>query len=167
MYSVRAKQGGIPFPALIYALCALNGVTWAANEEKIGPMRPIDEALIAEFEGWVPPNKRSFASTGAGSSSSAPPRNPTLHARLERMDRVLEYHGEHLDYQNELLLQQREYQVASTQFLHDYLQRMTLQQGGDVSGYPTMLVYLDLPIPPVWVEGDPEDDDDDDEEEDE
>ena len=152
---------------MISALCALNGVTWAANEEKIGPMRPIDEVLIAEFEGWVPPNKRSFASTGAGSSSSAPPRNPTLHARLERMDRVLEYHGEHLDYQNELLLQEREYQVASTQFLHDYLQRMTLQQGGNVSGYPTMPVYPDLPIGPVWVEGDLEDDDDDEEEEDE
>ena len=78
---------------------------------------------------------------------------------------MLEYHGKHLDYQNELLLQQREYQVASTQFLHDYLQRMTLQQGGDVSGYPTMPVYPDFPIAPVWVEGDPEDDDDEEEEE--
>ena len=28
-----------------------------------------------------------------------------------------------------------------------------------------MPVYLDLPIPPVWVEGDPEDDDDEEEEE--
>ena len=36
-----------------------------------------------------------------------------------------------------------------------------------MSGYPTMPVYPDLPIPPVWVEGDPEDDDDDEEEEDE
>ena len=80
MHNVRAKQGGIPFSALISALCVLNGVTWAANEEKIAPMRPIDEALIAEFEGWVPPNKRSFASTGAGSSSLAPTRNLTLHA---------------------------------------------------------------------------------------
>ena len=168
MYSVRAKQGGIPFPSLITSLCALNGVTWANNEEKATPMKPIDEVLIVEFLGLVPPNKHSFASTGVGSSSSAlTTRNPTLHARLDCMDQVLEYHGEHLDYQNELLLQQREFQVASTQFLHDYLQRMTLQQGGDGSGYPIMHVYPDLPIAPVWVEGNVEEDDDDEEEEEE
>ena len=39
MYSVRAKQGRIPFPLLITSLCALNGVTWANNEEKAAPMR--------------------------------------------------------------------------------------------------------------------------------
>ena len=78
---------------------------------------------------------------------------------------MLEYHGEHLDYQNELLLQQREFQFTSTQFLHDYLQRMTLQQRGDGNGYPIMSVYPDLPIALVWVEGDVEEDDDDDEEE--
>ena len=160
MYSVKAKQGGIPFPSLITSLCNLNGMTWANNEEKAAPMKPIDEVLIAEFLCLVSPNKHSFASTRAGSSSSIPrTRNPTLNARLERMDRVLEYHGEHLDYQNELLLQQREYQVASTQFLHDYLQRMTLQQGGDGSGYPTMPVYPNLPIASVWVEADVEEDD--------
>ena len=168
MHSVRAKQGGILFPSLIISLCTLNGMAWANNEEKAAPMKPIDEVLIADFLGLVPPNKRSFASTRAGSSSSASrTRNPTLHARLDRMDRVLEYHGEHLDYQNELLLQQRKYQVTSTQFLHDYLQRMTLQQGGDGSGYPTMLVYPDLPIAPVWVEGNVEEEDDDDEEQEE
>ena len=107
MYSVRAKQGGISFPSLITFLCALNGVTWANNDEKAALIKTIYEVLIAEFLGLVPPNKHSFASTRAGSSSSAPRiRNPTLYARLERMDRVLEYHGEHLDYQNELLLQQ-------------------------------------------------------------
>lgn len=124
MYSVMAKQGGIMLPSLITSLCALNGVTWVNNEEKPAPIKPIDEVLIAEFLGLVPPHKHSFASTRADSSSSAPRiRNLTLHAHLECMDRVLEYHGEHLDYQNELYLQQREYQVAST---HDYLQRMTL-----------------------------------------
>ena len=65
----------------------MNGVTWANNEEKAAPMKPIDEVLIAEFLGLVPPNKRSFASMRAGYSSSAPrTRNPTLHARLECMD---------------------------------------------------------------------------------
>ena len=44
---------------------------------------------------------------------------------------------------------------------------MTLQQGGDGSGYPTMPIYPDLPIAPVWVEGDIEEDDDDEEEEEE
>ena len=114
-YSLRAKQRGIPFSALITALCAMNGVNWANNEEKMAPMKPIDEVLIAEFLGLVPPNKSSFASTRVGSSSLAPrTRNPTLHARLDHMDRVLEYYGVHLDYQNEHLLQHREYQVAST-----------------------------------------------------
>ena len=46
---------------------------------------------------------------------------------------------------------------------------MTLQSGGDVSGYLVMLVYLDMPVTPVWEEEneDDVDDDDDDEEEEE
>ena len=51
MHSVRAKQGGIPFPSLITSLCALNGVNWANNKEKAASMKPIDEVLIAEFLG--------------------------------------------------------------------------------------------------------------------
>ena len=121
-------------------------------------MKPIDETLIAEFLDFVPPTKRSFATAGVGSSLSTP-RALNVHDHLNQMDRVLEYHWEQLNYQNELLLQQREFQAASTQFLHDYLQRMTLQSGDDVSGYPTMPVYSDIPVAPVW--GDDNDDEDD------
>ena len=54
-------------------------------------MKPIDEALIAEFLGYVLPTKRFFAIVGASSSSSAP-RARNIHARLDHIDRVLEYH---------------------------------------------------------------------------
>ena len=52
MYSMRSKLGGISFPSLITYLCAWNGVTWAPNEERVAPMKTIDEALIAEFLGY-------------------------------------------------------------------------------------------------------------------
>ena len=57
MHSVWSKLGGIGFSSLITYICAWNGVTWAPNEEKAAPMKPIDEALIAEFLGNVPPTK--------------------------------------------------------------------------------------------------------------
>ena len=42
---------------------------------------------------------------------------------------------------------------------------MTLQWGGDVSGYLTMPIYPDMPVAPVWVDEDDDDDDDEEEEE--
>ena len=78
--------------------------------------------------------------------------------------RILDYQGEHLAYQSELLMQQRTFQAESTQFLHDYLQRMSLQSGSDMSGFPTMPTFPPMPDAPVYVGT--EDDEDDDEDED-
>ena len=80
-----------------------NGVTWAPNEEKVAHMKPIDETLIAEFLGYVPPTRHFFATVGASSSSLAP-RTQNVHTRLDHVDRVLDYHGKQLAFQNELLL---------------------------------------------------------------
>ena len=73
----------------------MNGVTWAPNEEKATPMKLIDEGLIAEFLGHVPPTKHSFAIVGASSSSSAL-KAQNVHVRLDHIDRFLKYHGEQL-----------------------------------------------------------------------
>ena len=72
MHSVRSKVRGIGFSSLVTSFCAWNGVTWAPNKEKVAPMKPIDEGLIVEFLGHVPPTKHYFATTGASCSSSVP-----------------------------------------------------------------------------------------------
>ena len=92
MHCVWSKAGGIDFPSLITAICALNEVAWALNEEVGVPMRLIDAGLIAEFLGNVPPTKRSFAIAGA-SSSSLTLRAQNVHTCLDHIDQVLDYHG--------------------------------------------------------------------------
>ena len=55
-------------------------------------MRPIDNGLISEFLGNIPPTKCSFATAGVSSSSSAL-RTQTVHTDLDHIDLVLDYHG--------------------------------------------------------------------------
>ena len=56
--------------------------------------------------------------------------------------------------------------MVSTKFLEQYFQRMKVSLSGNMSGYPTMLQYPDMPTMPVWLEQGVEEQGDDEEEED-
>ena len=67
-------------------------------------MMPMDKSVIAEVFKMGPPKKCPHSTTGA-SSSSYVPRVQTMHSKMDHMERVMDFHGQQLAFQNELQLQ--------------------------------------------------------------